>query len=1061
MLIPDCSTARRFSPYRFISLVKLLLLMASSLSNVWFTPRLLGQTIGGPAEESVASGSQSEAIGTRDHAANLAALLPVVLPWSDGRVMVVKSPAEADALLGLTKRPHRIVKAVAITWVIDYRDVAAHGGRGFDSKTEGPARRKALEEMFAEIATVLGGNGARTVSVRVEESDEVPGAALASAGSPAVPGSNGFVKTHLQRVLQDGVDPMPGYAEVVVRFNFHQSKVWHTGSGAPPALAFDLRSVALHELTHALGFASFLDAQGRSRITQSNPGVFSVFDSFITRQNGSRLVAAGGRSSATASDLTGETGSLSFSGPQTIAAAGAAPSLFTPAPYQEGSSISHWATRLAQPVMAPALSPGVRRRNFTEYEAAALRDLGYVTAAVPRQPFNFAPPTQFPTFSHATAMAVQHLDDSPGPDLVVLERNDSDSLVEIYSGMDPQAFRVLRIPRSDFVRMSAATPGPQSAPGLVLGSLSQGTLLALGGLKLPPTPRPLTLSDFAHVHQVTAWADDLGASAVDDAAVPSGDLNGDGAIDFVGYVRALGSVGYVNDGTGYFDRVFAPREVMKIGTKGSVTRDVSVFTGGLPPGAVGLEIPCGISPEIVVEVLDPPGSNEGRLLDSGPTTYLKCVSRISGVGFGVVVDRLGREDVVALSFQPPAPQPFQVVRRWHLDAAVWQVLTLREPPTRALFVTSAHTLELVDRDSSAIKRLAGGTAGYRDGPLDQAQFNRPTALCEGDGVIYVVDAGNSLIRKVDLRAGVVSRLAGRPGVVSMVDGPDGTGTLAFRSGAVGATNCALIGDSLYVMNAAAPSGPFALRKVNVNTRAITTVPASLLGSYTWPAHLRTHGNRLYFVDGPTTEASLRRVDLFPKSPDWNSSSGVLRIADVDNDGRGEVLNLMTAVGAVAISRFEPDGTFSQTSSVGVKPYAISIECQDVNADGNRDLVVLRTAAVDVYLGDGSGAFVPDPIRSLSLSSGSNVWGTVQNLNQDAQLDVAMLDAAGVLRVFLGDAQGRWGWGPGNDGEQIWAGLDLGAQPRWFSLSDIDQDGWADVQVLTAASQFVMVCFGQP
>lgn len=995
-------------------------------------------------------------------AAALPAAEPImVLPRSDGHVEFVRNSAEATAKLGMLYQAITEIKTIAITWRIEYLDQAHHNGRGFDSPGAGADRRKALEETFSSIGNILGGSGSRTVEVRVEVSLDSPLPTLANAYSPFSPGPAGIQKNHLQKVIQNNVDPSPGYAEVVVQFNFHNSKLWHTGTGAPALGYHDLRSVALHELTHALGFSSWADPQGNSIATGTNPGLFSVFDSFIGRRNGTRLFTSGGQFTGTAADFTGATGGLSWYGPQTVAVMGNGATLYTPSTYDAGSSVSHWATTPGDPVMFSSIAAGVRRRNYTDYEITLLRDLGYTDAALPKPPFRFDVPVRFPVSgTSADAVAVQNIDHQGGLDLIVLNRQGPDSVLEIFSGLNPNQVRTLKLPSESYFRMSPASVGPVSAAGVVLGSYSQGTLLSLGGLQQPGSPRPLTLQDFSHVHRVVAPTPSPSAAYFADSAVPAGDLNGDGAQDYVGYSRTLGFMPFLNDTHGYFDRLLGDRDVLKLAAFGSVVRDVAPYEMGAMPPAIGLDIPSGLLPEIIVNVKDPPGSSQSRQLDSGPAVMVQNLSRVGVVGFGRIQDS-AKEELVAVSFLPAAPAPYQIRQRWSLGAGIRHVLTLPSTPTKAVVVTDGHTLELVDSATAVVQRLAGSSQGYADGPALAARFDGPVAVCEANGILYVVDAGNCLIRTVNLSTAQVGTLAGRRGVSSMVDGPAGTGTFAFNSGMGGASNCAIIGDSLYVMNAASAGGPFALRKINLNTRHITTVPSNQLGVYSFPRHLRTHRQKLYYIDGVNPATVLRGMELFPQNPTVDSGSLLLRLADLDNDGRDEVVNLLNTAPAITISKTRADGNFSHVSTFQVGPSPLLCEVRDIDRDGTRDIVVAYSSSVQVFLGNGSGGFVLDATRTLSLGGFSNVWTTVQDVNADGRIDITNVDAGGALRIYLADNTGRWGNGPGNAGENFWSSLSLGGwQPKWFALSDLNGDGYVDLLMRPIGGNAVFILYGQ-
>lgn len=107
------------------------------------------------------------------------------------------------------------------------------------------------------------------------------------------------------------------------------------------------------------------------------------------------------------------------------------------------------------------------------------------------------------------------------------------------------------------------------------------------------------------------------------------------------------------------------------------------------------------------------------------------------------------------------------------------------------YITSDRSLNLYVADSgnNAIRRIstsgqvttiAGGEAGYVDGPVGSARFNYPRGLAvAADGTVFVCDVQNNAIRVISPQ-GVVSTLAGGrsgwingPGATAAFDGPSG------------------------------------------------------------------------------------------------------------------------------------------------------------------------------------------------------------------------------------------------------------------------------------------------
>jgi sugar lactone lactonase YvrE len=83
---------------------------------------------------------------------------------------------------------------------------------------------------------------------------------------------------------------------------------------------------------------------------------------------------------------------------------------------------------------------------------------------------------------------------------------------------------------------------------------------------------------------------------------------------------------------------------------------------------------------------------------------------------------------------------------------------------------SNHRIRKVSR-SGVVSTLAGsGSAGFRDGPADQAQFDHPSGLALlPDGALLVADSWNHRLRRIDAQ-GQVSTWAGT-GVPGLTEGP--------------------------------------------------------------------------------------------------------------------------------------------------------------------------------------------------------------------------------------------------------------------------------------------------
>jgi sugar lactone lactonase YvrE len=91
-----------------------------------------------------------------------------------------------------------------------------------------------------------------------------------------------------------------------------------------------------------------------------------------------------------------------------------------------------------------------------------------------------------------------------------------------------------------------------------------------------------------------------------------------------------------------------------------------------------------------------------------------------------------------------------------------------------LFVADSgnSTVRSVDLSTREVKTLAGlaGSPGYADGNAASARFANPYALAYGNGILYVADTGNRVLRAIDLSAMEVGTVAGLAGSGGMLDG---------------------------------------------------------------------------------------------------------------------------------------------------------------------------------------------------------------------------------------------------------------------------------------------------
>lgn len=266
-----------------------------------------------------------------------------------------------------------------ISFVFNYTDA---NGSGFNDTTLGGTRQAALASAASLLAGYFTGSTA-TLTFSVASTSSSGSGTLASAGS-SISAVNGFQKTSIQSAVQGN-----GSGTGTINWNFGYS--WdYDNSVAGDAL--DFRAVALHELLHAFGFASFISATGQGGFSNASgtADAWTFFDQFLTTANGTRLVNTSFQfnTAGVGTLLTNGTSSdVYFSGPNAMAAnGGGRVPIFSPATFIQGSSLGHLDTTVYGSnnyIMTHAVSYGPAVRTLSAIELGILTDLGYSLVAIP------------------------------------------------------------------------------------------------------------------------------------------------------------------------------------------------------------------------------------------------------------------------------------------------------------------------------------------------------------------------------------------------------------------------------------------------------------------------------------------------------------------------------------------------------------------------------------------------------------------------------------------------------------------------------------------------------
>jgi len=209
-------------------------------------------------------------------------------------------------------------------------------------------------------------------------------ATLASTGSDLTSVSAGFFNTVVQYKILTGVDANGSVADGYVDVNF--GIPWAYGDSVSSS-QYDFTSTAMHEMMHALGFLSYIDAPGSSWNTRGTN--WTTFDSLIVTSNKTKVIGSTKRwNTAYNKNLTGGNGGLYFGGTNAVAAnGGLLVPLYTPSPWESGSSVTHLNdstfTGAKTQLMNAMADTGRGIRVLSAIELGVLKDIGYTVIPAP------------------------------------------------------------------------------------------------------------------------------------------------------------------------------------------------------------------------------------------------------------------------------------------------------------------------------------------------------------------------------------------------------------------------------------------------------------------------------------------------------------------------------------------------------------------------------------------------------------------------------------------------------------------------------------------------------
>jgi Big-like domain-containing protein/VCBS repeat protein len=158
-------------------------------------------------------------------------------------------------------------------------------------------------------------------------------------------------------------------------------------------------------------------------------------------------------------------------------------------------------------------------------------------------------------------------------------------------------------------------------------------------------------------------------------------------------------------------------------------------------------------------------------------------------------------------------------------------------------------------------------------------------------------------------------------------------------------------------------------------------------------------------------------------------------ADVNDDGKIDLITANSNSDNVSVLIGLGNGAFSTQVTYAVGNFPRSVISADVNGDGKLDLVTSNYSAstVSVLLGTGTGTFLAQ--NTYAISGGPGAVAII-DIDGDGKLDLVSSDyGSNAISVLLGDGAGSFG------SEIIYA---VGVRPQAVISADVNGDGAPDI-----------------
>jgi len=141
----------------------------------------------------------------------------------------------------------------------------------------------------------------------------------------------------------------------------------------------------------------------------------------------------------------------------------------------------------------------------------------------------------------------------------------------------------------------------------------------------------------------------------------------------------------------------------------------------------------------------------------------------------------------------------------------------------------------------------------------------------------------------------------------------------------------------------------------------------------------------------------------------DQSLKALRVADLDNDGRLDIITFGTAIG-LQLRYQQEDGAFDDPERIFIKdPSSVTtIQIGDLNGNGKKDILVCRRDQADLHWNTETRPFQEK--KTLTFSADKSFYGDIADINSDGIADLAFHfnSTRNPLKVRYGKGEGLYG-----------------------------------------------------